>query len=95
MNESIFHLIVKIISVMMLLLLIAWLLDPFVSINLLDVAFGFFMIGIGVLIMFVMIYPEDNKTTTTNSLNHIIQEGVHDDDDGDEPDIRVKNAVEL
>lgn len=81
---------------MLLVLLVAWVIDPFIGVNLLQVAFGLCLIGISALLLLTTLYPEDNKTTTTNSLNHIIQEGFSADDGDDEQStVTPKSAVEL
>lgn len=96
MSENIFYKIVQIVAVMLLVLLAACAIDPFISVNLLQVAFGLCLIGISVLLLLITLYPEDNKTTTNNNLNHIIQEGFSADSDDEAPSaITPKSAVEL
>lgn len=81
---------------MLVSLLAAWAIDPFFDANVLQVAFALYLMGGAALAALITIYPEDNKITTNNNLNHIIQEGVTDDDsDEDDSAIRPKSAVEL
>lgn len=96
MNENIFYKIIQIVGVMLVVLSLVWIIDPFINVNLLQVAFGLCLIGISVLLLLITLYPEENKTTTNNSLNHIIQEGFSaDDDDEEQSNITPKSAVEL
>ena len=77
-----------------LALMVAWLIDPFVSVNLLQVAIGFIAIVVAIILLMFAFYPEKTTRHIHDNINHNINEGVIEGPEEVTPKSKLKTAVE-